>query len=694
MALGGRCLIADEMGLGKTLQASWRRCTCMHWAAAAAAVAVAALSPCRARPAGGTCAQLRRRWAALRCQTSGQTLFAGASSAALAAAWVGRGELALHICQRHHQPPPRLGRSPLQLLQVQPSLWPPPCPPLALPQALMIATCFAPDDWPLLIITPATMKLVWEEAGQSVCVCACMCVYSTPPRHAHKCDRRGRGTGGKGVARRAIWPATFCGWLQPQMLGKTADVIVCLPGRAACPKAHLQLASLPPPRAVRTWLPPELAPSPRNLAVITDGAVGGAAGRGQAGALSACTPSPFCDLSPVWPSALVRAPLAQCRLTSLGPPPALACRAWTPSWEAWMPAALAAWWWCRTRWQVGWGGLWARAGMSAGGWRTSMRAAGQVFTPRQAHAQRLVSSLHAREAPACWGRMDARSRQRSPRQGQRQCQRPTRSSALRASPCRPRHSSALPAAPYRPRNWRGGRPSSAPSLPTSRTCSRPVVRGACMPAHVNHAWSVQAWWASRMAAVVAAAPALRFSSRCMPEETAGCSCGSPAAPRTTPQPRPVSALQTLDTQRTRVVTAMARSARRVILCTGTPALARPLELFPQASRPAGRSGARRGLVRRLPVPLGLPAPPRGTAAGPVSQPQSPASYAPPPPLPLPPPLLPLCHLCRLTCCAPGCLAASTSMACDTATAGRRTSRGQASLGATISGARGRSRDLL
>ncbi|KAL4442762.1 hypothetical protein ABPG77_006756 [Micractinium sp. CCAP 211/92] len=54
-------------------------------------------------------------------------------------------------------------------------------------QALMIAACFAPKDWPLLIITPATMKLVWQEA-------------------------------------------------------------------------------------VRTWLPPELSPSPRNLAVITDGA--------------------------------------------------------------------------------------------------------------------------------------------------------------------------------------------------------------------------------------------------------------------------------------------------------------------------------------------------------------------------------------------------------------------------------------
>ncbi|KAL4424200.1 hypothetical protein ABPG75_001501 [Micractinium tetrahymenae] len=54
-------------------------------------------------------------------------------------------------------------------------------------QALMIAACFAPEDWPLLIITPATMKLVWQEA-------------------------------------------------------------------------------------VRTWLPPELAPSPRNLAVISDGA--------------------------------------------------------------------------------------------------------------------------------------------------------------------------------------------------------------------------------------------------------------------------------------------------------------------------------------------------------------------------------------------------------------------------------------
>lgn len=32
-------------------------------------------------------------------------------------------------------------------------------------QALCIAACY-PEDWPLLIICPATMKLVWREAGE------------------------------------------------------------------------------------------------------------------------------------------------------------------------------------------------------------------------------------------------------------------------------------------------------------------------------------------------------------------------------------------------------------------------------------------------------------------------------------------------------------------------------------------------
>ena len=32
-------------------------------------------------------------------------------------------------------------------------------------QALLIAACFGPDDWPLLIVCPTGMRLVWEEAG-------------------------------------------------------------------------------------------------------------------------------------------------------------------------------------------------------------------------------------------------------------------------------------------------------------------------------------------------------------------------------------------------------------------------------------------------------------------------------------------------------------------------------------------------
>ncbi len=37
-------------------------------------------------------------------------------------------------------------------------------------QALCIAACY-PEDWPLLIICPATMKLVWQEAGEQFREC-------------------------------------------------------------------------------------------------------------------------------------------------------------------------------------------------------------------------------------------------------------------------------------------------------------------------------------------------------------------------------------------------------------------------------------------------------------------------------------------------------------------------------------------
>ena len=39
---------------------------------------------------------------------------------------------------------------------------PPSSPPPA--QALAIAACFAPQDWPLLIVCPSTLKLVWQDA--------------------------------------------------------------------------------------------------------------------------------------------------------------------------------------------------------------------------------------------------------------------------------------------------------------------------------------------------------------------------------------------------------------------------------------------------------------------------------------------------------------------------------------------------
>lgn len=37
-----------------------------------------------------------------------------------------------------------------------------------LPQALCIAACYAPEDWPLLVVCPSTMKLVWADAGASL----------------------------------------------------------------------------------------------------------------------------------------------------------------------------------------------------------------------------------------------------------------------------------------------------------------------------------------------------------------------------------------------------------------------------------------------------------------------------------------------------------------------------------------------
>ena len=42
--------------------------------------------------------------------------------------------------------------------------------------------------------------------------------------------------------------------------------------------------------------------------------------------------------------------------------------------------------------------------------------------------------------------------------------------------------------------------------------------------------------------------------------------------------------QGLTAQRTNAVSALVKAARRAILCTGTPALSRPLELYAQASR--------------------------------------------------------------------------------------------------------------
>lgn len=38
-----------------------------------------------------------------------------------------------------------------------------PAPP-RLAQALCAAACFGPEDWPLLIVCPSTMKLVWRDA--------------------------------------------------------------------------------------------------------------------------------------------------------------------------------------------------------------------------------------------------------------------------------------------------------------------------------------------------------------------------------------------------------------------------------------------------------------------------------------------------------------------------------------------------
>lgn len=41
---------------------------------------------------------------------------------------------------------------------------PPTSPTPLLLQALCSAACFAPEDWPLLIVCPSTMKLVWRDA--------------------------------------------------------------------------------------------------------------------------------------------------------------------------------------------------------------------------------------------------------------------------------------------------------------------------------------------------------------------------------------------------------------------------------------------------------------------------------------------------------------------------------------------------
>ena len=111
------------------------------------------------------------------------------------------------------------------------------------PQALCIAACFGPEDWPLLIVCPSTMKLVWADAGGWVV--GCWVMWRQPKgswRRGH-CMAGGRGT------------AACCTWLH-------------------CPLNHCLLTSRCWPSAVRTWLPPELTPSGRNLALITDGQVG------------------------------------------------------------------------------------------------------------------------------------------------------------------------------------------------------------------------------------------------------------------------------------------------------------------------------------------------------------------------------------------------------------------------------------